>query len=423
MAWRSRCSIGLVAGLITAAASTVAAHATTGVVAASWTPLVTSADATVQKLVQCGPDMYAVGSFSQVKQGGRTYIRHDAFSFSATTGSVTAWNPNVSGYNVGSIALNRGCGIAYLGGEYTRVGSTRAANLAAVSTVTGRVIPGFGRQVDGPVDTVALINSGRDLMVGGAFAHVNGRAKALYASVDPTTGAVNSYFSAAVTGKLPGTSSAAKVYNQQVSPSGTRLLFEGDFTAVGGHKRLQVVELDLGPAAATLDAWSNPALSTGACLTGEEFYGRSAAFSPDERTIYLAATGFNGTSPFCDAVTAFTNTAPATVKWINKTGHDSLYAVAASAKDVYIGGHERWADNPQGKDDCGPGCVSRPGIGDISAITGRATPWNPTRSRGHGSHDLVITAAGLWVASDTFFNSVTCAGDYHPGICFFPGAA
>jgi hypothetical protein len=150
-------------------------------------------------------------------------------------------------------------------------------------------------------------------------------------------------------------------------------------------------------------------------------HGRSATFSPDQKTIYLAATGFEGSSPFCDGVTAFTNTATATVDWINKTGGDSLYSVAASETDVYIGGHERWANNPDGENSCGPGCVPRPGIGDISAHSGKATPWNPTRDRGHGADDLVLTSAGLWVASDTYLKSSRCAGKYHPGICFFPG--
>ena len=53
---------------------------------------------------------------------------------------------------------------------------------------------------------------------------------------------------------------------------------------------------------------------------------------------------------------------------------------------------------------------------------GRSTSWNPTRDRGHGADDMLLTPAGLWVASDTFYDSVLCAHQYHPGICFFPHA-
>jgi hypothetical protein len=65
--------------------------------------------------------------------------------------------------------------------------------------------------------------------------------------------------------------------------------------------------------------------------------------------------------------------------------------------------------------------VRRPGIGAINAVSGQAAKWNPTRDRGHGADDLLLTRAGLWVASDTYFHSVLCAHKHHPGICFFPG--
>jgi hypothetical protein len=412
-------TIGLAAGLFSAAAP---AAATVGSAAASWTPSITSTNSTVRQLVQCGSTVYAVGSFSTVAQGGTSYPRNNAFSFSATTGALTGWNPNPNGV-VNSVALSGDCATAYLGGAFSAIGSTKVADLAAVSTSTSAVNAAFGHTTNGAVNTVALVNSGHELLVGGNFTTINGTARGYYASVSPTSGAVDSYLTAAVAGRLPANSGPTKVYNQQLSPRGDRLLFEGIFTSVGGVGHLQIAELDLSSTAATLDPWSNATLNSTYCSTSEQFYARDAAFSPDQGTIYIATTGYQGSSPYCDAVTAFANTASAPVKWINKTGGDSLYAVAAGPSDVYIGGHERWANNPNGSDSCGTGCVSRPGIGDVSATSGLATTWNPTRSRGQGADDLLITSAGLWVASDTFDTAVNCAGKYHPGICFFPGAA
>jgi hypothetical protein len=68
---------------------------------------------------------------------------------------------------------------------------------------------------------------------------------------------------------------------------------------------------------------------------------------------------------------------------------------------VYVQGHQRWLDNPQGHDNAGPGAVSRPGIGAIDPTSGKALAWNPTKDRGVGGKDLLVTARGLWVASDT----------------------
>lgn len=418
----SRISRAFVAGALGVAAlvalPTAQAEATVSATPASWTPQITTTDARVRQLAQCGSTMYAVGVFGTVRQGGKSYVRHNAFSFDARNGALTSWNPDVSG-RVESIALSADCATAYLGGSFTQIGPTGVRNIAAVSTTTGAVRSGFKHNTNGMVNTVAVVNGGRDVLVGGAFTSINGTPRPYYASLDPVTGQVNTYLQLNVAGHV--SSDPTKVFNQQVSPSGTKLLFEGTFTSVSGQPRVQLAELDLGSASATLDGFSSATLNSTSCAI--PFYIRAAAFSPDERTVYIATTGFVGSSPYCDAAVAFPNTANTTAKWINKTGGDSLYSVVAGPADVYIGGHERWANNPYGRDSCGTGCVPRPGIGDISATSGLATSWNPTRTRGKGADDLVITPAGLWVASDTFFDSVKCAGVYHPGICFFPGVA
>jgi hypothetical protein len=412
---------GVVATMLTAFLIAPTASATVRAVPAPWTPQIVSSNSIVRQLVQCGARMYAVGTFSSVSQGGRTYTRHNAFSFSAKNGALTGWRPNPNG-EVNSVALSGNCATAYLGGKFTRVGARKVKNIAAVSTSTGRVATGFAHHASGMVDTIVLVNGGRDLLVGGNFSGINGAARAYYASLAPSTGKPNGYLHVTVAGQYPPNSGGTKVYNQQVSPSGTRLLFEGIFTSVAGQPRQQLAELNLTRRAATLNGFSNATLNSTNCTPNEQFYARAAAFSPDERTVYIATTGYNGSSPYCDAAVAFTNTPDASVTWINKTGGDSLYSIAASSTDVYIGGHERWANNPEGRDSCGTGCVSRPGIGDISAASGQATSWNPTRDRGLGADDLLLTGAGLWVASDTYYGSTRCAGRYHPGICFFPGA-
>jgi hypothetical protein len=408
----------LAAGLVSAAA----ASATVSTTAASWTPDVVTANENVQQLAQCGGTMYAVGIFAKITQGGQSYARNNAFSFSATTGAVTAWNPNVNG-PVNTVAFNSTCTIAYLGGRFSNVDGTAVENLAEVNTTTGAVNPAFAHKANGQVWTLLMVNAGKDLMAGGTFTTINGTVKNYYASLTPSTGAVNSYFSAIVAGKLPPNAGTSMVYNQQLSPKGDHILFEGDFLTIGGAAHEQAAELHLSSTTAGVDPWSNHTLNTTHCSVKEQFYEQAGAFSPDESTVYLAATGFHGNSPYCDTVAAFANTKAATNLWINKTGGDSLFSIAASANNIYIAGHERWANNPKGFNNCGAGCVSRPGIGDISPATGLATSWDPTRDRGHGADDLVITSAGLWVASDTFFNSVKCDGVYHPGICFFPGVA
>jgi hypothetical protein len=391
---------------------------------ATYTPwlLKSPVNQNVQQLVQCGGTMYAVGTISAIGQGTNTYTRGNAFSFSATTGAVTAWDPQVNGL-VHSITLSADCSTAYLGGLFTSVRGGAAKNLAAVDTVTGALKTSFAHSASAQVDT--LQNTHGVILVGGKFTSINGASRSHFASLDLTTGAATTYANLAFTGTYPQDTTA--VYNSQVSHSGSKLLIEGVFTGIGGQPRQQVAVLDLGATSVTLDGWYATELNQ-ACTTSESFYAKGANWSPDDATIYLATTGYQGpTGPntaLCDASAAFPSTASMVRhKWINYTGCDSLYTVAADINDVYIAGHERYANNGHGCDGAGPGAVSRPGMGDINATTGLANAWNPTRDQGHGAQDLLLTSAGLWVASDngTTGTSQICGHQSnHGGICFLP---
>jgi hypothetical protein len=56
----------------------------------------------------------------------------------------------------------------------------------------------------------------------------------------------------------------------------------------------------------------------------------------------------------------------------------------------------------------------------LSPSSGKVV-WNPTRSRGRGADDMLLTQAGLWIASDNFQGAGKCGGvSGHAGICFMP---
>jgi hypothetical protein len=137
-------------------------------------------------------------------------------------------------------------------------------------------------------------------------------------------------------------------------------------------------------------------------------YMRDVDFSPDGSYFVLISTGFVpqagqiGTA-LCDAAARFETgiSNPVRPTWINYTGGDTLHSGAVTDKAVYVQGHQRWLDNPQGRDNAGPGAVSRQGIGALDPITGKALSWNPTKDRGVGGKDLLVTPRGLWVGSDT----------------------
>ena len=375
----------------------------------------------VRQLVQCGGTMYAVGSISTVDWDGATYNRHNAFSFSATAPyKMTSWRPDVNG-KVNSIAFNgTGCHNAYLGGDFSVVNAQKARDIVEVSTSTSKINYGFAKSVNGQVETL-LGYHGR-ILAGGDFTSANHGRHAYLASLNATTGIDDNRINLHISGNYTGGSS--EVYNQQLSHSGDLDLVEGVFTSVGRQPRQQIFMLNLTGHNAVLTGWTSPEFSQ-ACEPIESFYVRGASWSPDDRTVYVADTGFKtphgADIGLCDAAAAFPATqASVSSKWINYTGCDSLYSTAADSNDAYFGGHERWADNSHGCNNPGPGAIPAPGMVGLSPSTG-AVVYNPTRGRGYGADDMLVTRAGLWVASDNAFSADKCGGvSGHAGICFQP---
>jgi hypothetical protein len=367
----------------------------------------------VNKFAQIGSTMFAGGTFTQVQNSARTvtHNRQRLFSFNASTGAITSFAPNVGGTVWALEPSSDGTGL-YVGGSFSSVNGVSARSVFKWDLVNNRVDPTFKPTVTGGRVVDLQLISGR-LFVSGSF------AKRLVA-LNPTTGADTGYLNlnvAGVTG-TPGDGWAGEVYRFSVNPARTRMVIIGNFSSVSGQQRRQIAMINLGTTA-TLSSWYSSRWNL-TCASSLPWYTRDVDWSPDGSYFVVVTTGagFPGTTKLCDTATKWadsTNSNAAPV-WINYTGGDTLYSVAATGVAVYVGGHQRWLDNPQGRDFKGPGAVDRPGIGAIDPNTGKALAWNPTRTRGQGAKDLYVTSAGLWVGSDTdvFFN------EYHGRIAFCP---
>ncbi len=444
------------------AAIPAAGGPTVSATAATWTPLLATSGTDgsterIRQLTQCGNTMYAVGRFTAIKRYSVTFTRNNAFSFNATTGVVNAWDPNVNG-QVNSVALSADCSTAYLGGTFTLVNGTTVKNIASVSTATAAVNNGFAHSAGGKVNTLTL--SGSHLLTGGVFPGINGSTKKYFVSLNAATGKDDGYLNLNISGNYvyvqqdgrASSSNYTQVYNTDLSPDGSKLLAMGVFTSVGGQARRQIFMLDLG-ATATVDAWYSPEFDQN-CHAVEPFYLQAASWAPDMTKVYIATTGYKpatgiGFGTFeprgglCDAAAAFPASPSSTQAslWINYTGCDSLYSTAADNNAVYVGGHQRWLESPVQCDGNGNGTkVDSPGMGGIDALSGHVlldgNGVNPatgdlvgkySRGRGLGAADMLLTSAGLWIASDNAFNADSCGKTAtgtpaygHMGLCFLP---
>jgi hypothetical protein len=274
------------------------------------------------------------------------------------------------------------------------------------------------------------------LLTGGYFKSINNSsANPYFTSLNAATGKDDGFLHLSISGnyQFPGVGpNPTRVYNQQLSHSGTLDLVEGDFTSVGGFPRKQIFMLNLSGSTAKVTPWTSSEFSRD-CYKSEPFYLQAASWSPSDSEIYVATTGFhpfNGpaNTGLCDAAAAFPATqASVSHSWINYTGCDSLFATAADSHAAYFGGHERFSMNPNACDSLGSGGYNAPGMEGLDPANGHlyvnsaGTAGYYSRARGVGADDMEITSAGLWIASDNLNNASQCGGVFgHAGICFLP---
>ena len=304
--------------------------------------------------MQCGSRMYAVGRFSRVKWHGRTFTRNNAFSFLATAPfTMSGWNPDVNG-EVNSIAFSGGCGSAFLGGSFSSVHGTRAANIAKVDVATGRVVTRFRHgAADAPV--LSLVASHGHLLAGGQFTSVNGSADSYLASLSPVTGRDDGFARLGISGR-PATAGPRSTTSRSAT------------TAAWSWPRARSPR-SAASAAADRDAPADRAARDRHRLDVDR---SSSAAASHERAVLAAVRGLvagrprrctwrpPGSGPFgppnrsfrglCDAAAAFPATQATFVRhrWVNYTGCDSLFATAATSRVAFFAGHQRWADNRHG---------------------------------------------------------------------------
>jgi hypothetical protein len=372
-------------------------------------------DGTVWSLALVGDEVVVGGAFTKVSDSSRrqTYARKNVFAFNVNTGAVSSFAPEVDGA-VYSLAAGAGDTV-YLGGAFKSVDGASSRGIAHVGLNSQRV-GGFTAKINWG-DVRALAVRGSQLYAAGTFSAINGVTRVGLARLSASSGAVDSGFDAHLS--APGLS-RTRVEHFDISPDGRKLVAIGALLKSGPYSRTQVAMFDISGPTAALTSWYTDAYKP-QCMKGFDTYLRQVKFSPDGSYFVIAATGrASAPDKLCDSAARFETAGGGRHNpiWVQRTGGDSLYAVAVTGAAVYLGGHQRYFDNPYGTDAKGPGAgaISRPGIGAVSPTTGRALSWNPTRTRGVGVRAFLVTRNGLLVGSDTD----QLGHEYHGRVGMFP---
>jgi hypothetical protein len=355
------------------------------------------------------------GDFSEVSDstGKVFHDRTNLFAYDLYTGAVLPFKASVDG-PVYAVAGGPDGATVYAGGAFKKVNGTPQRGLARFAVGTGVRDASFTASINWG-DVRELVIAGSWLYAGGSFTAVGGLNRTALARLNLTNGAADPAFDPRIS--APGLS-RARVEDFAISPNGTRLVAIGAIRQAAGVRRSQIAMYDLSVNPPVLSGWTTDAY-TGACRAGFETYMRGVDFAPDG-SYFIAVTTGRASHPkkMCDTAARFTTAGTGTQSpvWVNHTGGDSLYTVSITGPAAYVGGHQRWMNNPFGHETAGKGAVVRKGIAAIDPVTGLATPWDPTRDRGVGVRAMLATPAGLIVGSDT----EKLGREYHGRLGMFP---
>jgi len=382
----------------------------------------------VNAVAQLGNTMYAGGLFDAVTNGGTNIARDNFMMFNRSTGTVVA-SP---AFNDEIWAIESHGDSVYVGGEFSTVGGVQRPRLVKLNA-------------DGSVDTSfnANLKGGRVLDLhmyrgpGQPRLFVGGTAGTKLMALNPDTGQRDvGFFDLAITEPIVHQGVTAfggvGVSNFAISPDGSKLVAVGNFTSVNGQSRRRAFMADLpasGVGSATLSPWYYEPFNDVCASTRARrlAYLSDVDFAPTGNYFVIVATGFNPESDdwgthVCDAAARFDTPPvgplnPTEPKWINYTGGDTIWSVAATGAAVYVQGHFQFLDNEFGVGgNPAPTAVTRRGIGALDPDNGEALPWNPGKPAQMGGKQLLATSDGLWVASDSKrFN-----GEPRHGIAFAP---
>ncbi|MGE0141409.1 MAG: PKD domain-containing protein, partial [Ilumatobacteraceae bacterium] len=369
---------------------------------ANFTPNVLNGE--VDSIWQVGNTVIIGGTFTQVanatQNGGQVYNRTYLAAFNATTGVVDPnFAPVLSAAVTTVIPAGDGTSI-YVAGNFNTVNGVNRRKVARINLSNGSLVTTFNAQgPNGVIKDLRLVGS--TLYVGGSFTTINNQARGGLASLNATTGALTTKLNLALAGQHNGGTTGA--YKFDVTPTGDKMVVIGNFLTIAGQDRRQMAVIDLATDPATVSGWQTSFYTT-TCSNSFESYMRDVDIAEDGTYAVVTTTGAYKANGPCDtdARLEITGTsAGVNPTWVNYTGGDTSYAVEIHNGVAYIGGHMRWANNPNAGDQAGQGAVPRSGMMALDVNTGLPFSWNPGRERGVGLFDYHITDAGVWAGSDT----------------------
>ncbi|MCA0387032.1 MAG: delta-60 repeat domain-containing protein [Bacteroidetes bacterium] len=400
----------------------------TGILDPDWNP---NMNAAVNSLATDGTSIFAAGNFTTVSGGAVECYGIAKLNATGAGTPETGWNPHLSGSGL-SVAVS-GTDI-YVGGNFNLVNVVRRYYLARINNTTGEVDADWNPNPGGAVYALAV--SATDVYAGGIFVTAGSLIRNRIARFSKTgSGTVDPLWD-------PNIGNGAV---NALAINGTDIYAGGSFTTVNGSvSRNRLAKFTLESSAAVDDLW-NPSINstvnalvinastiyvggsfTSVNITGVprsnlasfplSGYGTVDSWNPSIGGVVYALT-IDGSSIYVggsfntvnfptvtrNRLARFPLSGTATVDTWNPNIGATVYTLAVSGSDIYVGGTFTTVN----------GSTTRNYLARISSSSGLADSWNP--NPGNSVRNISVSGNDVYVGGQ--FASI--GGNLQPYLALF----
>ena len=287
-----------------------------------------------------GNHVYIAGTFTGIQNNTATnttsYNQPYLASYNIDTGLVdTAFRPTFGGGGVTEIEASPDGTKLFAVGRFNTVNGVTKRKVVSLNPTTGAVNTGFTANANSAATAVDATNT--TVYIGGQFTTVNNIPRVSLAAVSATTGAVVTGFVNDLAGGI-GVNGALTVQALVLTHDNSKLLVVHTGRQIAGQDRYGIGLIDT--ATNLLLPWRTRLWDDNLQFVGGVTRIYAGAIAPNDQYFVVSSGSGGDRPPISDVAVAYPMAGGDNVQplWVSRC-FDSVYSVAISETAVYIGGH------------------------------------------------------------------------------------
>jgi large repetitive protein len=319
-------------------------------------PRITAGEIT--DLEYIGDRIYVVGGFTSIRNNAGTnttsYNQAWLAAFNLQTGLVDAgFRPTFDG-SVTDVEASPDGTKLFVAGRFNTVNGVTKRKFASINPTTGATVTGFTAHANGAGTELEATNT--TVYLGGQYTQINGAPKVGLAAVDANTGALvgrsganpRGTWNNDISGGI-GPNGALNVQELKISPDQSKLMVVHTGRQIAGQDRYGVGLINL--TTGQLLPWRTRLWEDNLPNVGGVQRIYAGDIAPNGQYFVVSSGSGGDRPPINDTAVAFPIDGNDFVQplWVSRM-FDSVYSVAISEVGVYVGGHMNWAESPTARD-------------------------------------------------------------------------